>query len=89
MLYSPSIAIPPDRVQENLDSLINECAPAARPHRVMATTPAAISSRPEDHYSAAEVDDGGADNLYRHGNRHRKIFRDTMSTASEQAVPLG
>lgn len=29
MLYSPSIGLPPERVQENLNSLIRECAPTA------------------------------------------------------------
>lgn len=29
MLYSPSIGLTPQRVQENLDSMIRECAPAA------------------------------------------------------------
>ena len=28
MLYSPSIGLAPQRVQENLDSMIRECAPA-------------------------------------------------------------
>lgn len=27
MLYSPSVGIAPERVQQNLDSLIRECAP--------------------------------------------------------------
>lgn len=29
MLYSPSIGLPAERVQENLDSFIRECAPSA------------------------------------------------------------
>jgi probable F420-dependent oxidoreductase len=34
MLYSPSVGVAPERVQENLDSLIRECAPNERPvHR--------------------------------------------------------
>ncbi|MCP9271173.1 LLM class flavin-dependent oxidoreductase [Mycolicibacterium arenosum] len=33
MLYAPSVGIAPERVQENIDSLIRECAPGKRPPR--------------------------------------------------------
>lgn len=32
MLYSPSIGLPPERVQENLESMIRECAPGSGDH---------------------------------------------------------